>query len=148
MNNIDMVKDKRFQELFHKHFIYENGKFVNNDQNEAASYCYSTFDNNYKDCLHDKMIQEGYVFYTSDESLFFIYDNRFVFCDSESGHWYLGDNIATFSKIIHKDFEIFGGHELIDFANYFNNLKLLFGKMPENEFSLTKEQFDEQYDLN
>lgn len=140
MNNIEIVKDKNFQELFSKHFIYENGKFVDNEKIEAMEFCYG--DNSY----HDKMITDGYVFYICDEGVFSIYKNYIVFFDNESVVIYLGDNILTALTFINKT-TLTEYHEIIDFEDFKEKFNTMYRGMDDNNFSMDHKAFDEKYDL-
>lgn len=139
--SLNIVKDKNFQELFSKHFIYENGRFVYNEKIEAMEFCYG--DNSY----HDKMITDGYVFYICDEGVFTIYEKYIVFFDNESIAIYLGDNILTCLTFIEKRRSLTGVHNIVDFEIFKKRFTKMYGNMDDNSFSMDHKAFDEKYDL-
>lgn len=141
MNNIEIVKDQNFQELFLKHFIYEGGVFVDDKKEDTEIFQYG--DNS----IHDQMIQNGYVFFIADEGFFFIYENMFVFCDNEAGFTYLGNNLLTLAKDIKEYNIMLGVHEIKEFNIFKKKVINIFGEMDDNEFSMTSEEFNEKYDL-
>jgi hypothetical protein len=131
MKLIDIINNSKFQKIFLKHFIFENGEFIKNEEKYKTSYYYN--DNS----THDNLLKESYAFFISDEIIYVISDGNIICYDSESTIRYIGDNIInSLYKIKENDF-LLGCEEVLDFNNCINSTQILFGEF-DSEINIEK----------
>lgn len=116
MKHFDTLQSKDFQALFLKHFIFDGGKFINNDEESKESF-YHYEDDNASLC-HDQVIAEAYAFFECDQGIYLSFEDLVIYCNSESDLIPIGDNLLSFTEALAEDDNILDVCEVVAYEKF------------------------------
>ncbi|WP_425263525.1 hypothetical protein [Vibrio owensii] len=127
MSLLETLKSEAYQSLFLKHFMFDNGRFIDNPEQSKVDFFFHEQDD--ESLCHDQILAEGYAFFECDQGIYLVFNDIVLYCNSESDLIPIGDNALNFTFPLAEVDNIFDVYKVIEYETFLKSVQQVFGPL-------------------